>query len=123
MLVREFMTNEGEKRRLEKAYVREVAIPGIAVAMQDQFHGEGFFSITTTPLGANLCLLDENQEDILQEMMEGSSKWLEERFKNVRRWSPREVDQEKLVWVKEAGIPRHAWTNRFLSSSLNLWKL
>lgn len=66
--------------------------------MQDQFHGKGFFSLSVIPLGANLYLLEDDEEGTLKEMVEGGSRWLEQRFKEVRRWKHREVDMSESFW-------------------------
>lgn len=81
--------------------------------MQDQFHDEGIFGISITPLGASLCLLEELQEGSLENLLEGGSKWLEEHLKNIRRWTPSEIDHERLIWLKDMGILVHAWKRIF----------
>lgn len=81
MVVREYVSEEEDRRRLEKVFVREVVIPGTETFMQDQFHSEGFLGITVTPLRSSLCLLEESQEEgVLEELMEGNNKWLEGRI-------------------------------------------
>lgn len=48
--------------RFEKAFVGVVETPSITYNIQDMLYKEGFFGIQVTPLGANLCLLEENME-------------------------------------------------------------
>lgn len=36
-------------------------------------------------------------------------------FDEIRSWSSREIDNERLVWLRCYGIPAHAWTVEFFS--------
>lgn len=48
--------------RFSKAYVGVVKTPGMTYNLQDIFDMEGYFSIKVTPLGANLCLLEDRED-------------------------------------------------------------
>lgn len=48
--------------RFDKAYVERVVNPGSTYNMQSSFEVVGFFSVKVTPIGANLCLLEDNEE-------------------------------------------------------------
>ncbi|XP_058752321.1 F-box protein SKIP19-like [Vicia villosa] len=38
-----------------------------------------------------------------------NEKW----FKEVRKWNPREVDNERMAWVRVFGVPSQAWNHIF----------
>lgn len=52
-----------------KAYIGEVVHPGESYNIQRHFKMEGVFSIKVTPLGANLCLLEDLEEGFLVDML------------------------------------------------------
>lgn len=68
--VLEFQSDSGVRDRLAKSYVGDVKTPGLTFNMQKQFFVEGFFAVIVIPLGPNLCLLKEQHEGVLKEMME-----------------------------------------------------
>lgn len=69
-----FTSEEGEKTRLSKAFVGEVLNPGSSYNVQTQSEVEGIFSIKVTPMGANLCLLEDVEDDFISELIsEGST--------------------------------------------------
>ncbi|XP_058740938.1 uncharacterized protein LOC131613268 [Vicia villosa] len=113
--VLEFTPDNDILNSLSKAYVGEVGDPASTLNMQAQFYAEGFFSIKCTSIGANLCLLEDENEGVLKEMVEGGSAWLGQWFKEVRAWSPREVDKERVAWVRVFGVPCQAWTYSFFN--------
>lgn len=56
-------------KRFKKAYVRKVLIPCSSYNMQRNFHPEGYFALKVTPLEANICLLEENEDDELEALL------------------------------------------------------
>lgn len=46
----------------KKAYVGVVEKAGSTYNIQEAFNIEGFFGIKITPLGANLCLMEEESD-------------------------------------------------------------
>ncbi|PNX88595.1 hypothetical protein L195_g044701, partial [Trifolium pratense] len=102
-------------RILRSAFVGVVTHPGLSYNIQDEFHRQGYFGVKITPLGANLVLLEDQEEGEVKALMEDARGWLEQWFKEIRPWSPREVDNERLVWLRVYGIPTHAWNNNFFS--------
>lgn len=64
-------------------------------------------------MGSNLVLLESLEEGAL---LEDAPDWLGIWFKEVRKWSPGEIDNERLTWVRCYGIPVHAWNNDFFRS-------
>lgn len=51
--------------------------PEMSYNIQTSFEVEGYFSIKVTPLGANLCLLEDLEEGAIKDLIkEGRSWWL-----------------------------------------------
>ncbi|KAI5438061.1 hypothetical protein KIW84_023976 [Lathyrus oleraceus] len=71
--------------RFEKAFVGVVEKLGSTYNMQDALYAEGYFWIKATPLGTNLCLLEENDD----------------------------IDNEKLMCISCYGLPCHVWCHKF----------
>ncbi|MCH84931.1 DUF4283 domain protein [Trifolium medium] len=76
---------------------------------------QGYFGVKITPLGANLVLLEEQEEGEIKALMEDAGGWLEQWFKEIRSWSTGDVDNERLVWLRVYGIPVHAWNDNFFT--------
>ncbi|XP_045802504.1 uncharacterized protein LOC123896113 [Trifolium pratense] len=102
-------------RMLSSAFVGVVPHPGLSYNIQEEFHRQGYFGVKITPLGANLVLLEDQEEGEVKALMEDARGWLEQWFKEIRPWSPREVDNERLVWLRVYGVPIHAWNDKFFS--------
>ncbi|PNX65689.1 hypothetical protein L195_g062723, partial [Trifolium pratense] len=79
--------------------------------IQDEFHRQGYFGVKITPLGANLVLLEEQEEGEVRALMEDAKSWLDQWFRDIRPWSTREVDKSRLVWLRIYGVPIHAWND------------
>ncbi|MCH82646.1 hypothetical protein A2U01_0003457, partial [Trifolium medium] len=47
--------------------------------------------------------------------MEDAWGWLQQWFKEIRPWSTREIDTDRLVWLRVYGIPVHAWNDIFFA--------
>ncbi|CAL0314035.1 unnamed protein product [Lupinus luteus] len=76
---------------------------------------EGFLAIKVIPLGVNLILFEEdNQEEFVEMMNLAKERWGGV-FVSLRRWSPEDVSIERLAWFKLYGIPAHAWNVLFFS--------
>lgn len=71
--------------RFERAYVGVVGNSGTTYNIQESFILEGYSKIKATPLGANLCLLEENEPGELEFLVKESKEWLEQWFKEVHR--------------------------------------
>ena len=66
--------------RFKKAFVGKVLSPGMTYNIQNIFHAQGYFAIKVTPMGANLCLLEEQEEGELKALTEDANEWLEQWF-------------------------------------------
>lgn len=110
-----FEVEEEIVQKLNKAFVGQVSRPRITYSIQDEFHKEGYFTIKATPLGANRVLLEAEDEGEIPALINDASEWLLNWFDEIRPWSPREIDNERLVWVRCYGVPAHAWSIKFFS--------
>lgn len=104
--------------RFSKAFVGFVENPGTTYDLQEIFNREGFFSIYITPLGANLCLLEDRVDGTISTLLAEDGDWIKRWFKVIRPWSPSDVDDCRISWVKCFGIPCHAWLPHVFSSIL-----
>lgn len=59
--------------RFQKAYVGVVKNPGMTYNMHEYFNMEGYVGVKVTPLGTNLCLLEEREEGKLKVIPEEAS--------------------------------------------------
>ncbi|XP_058749783.1 uncharacterized protein LOC131622758 [Vicia villosa] len=93
-----FVSKVEDKERLRKAYVGVVLNPGSAYNIQTHFEVEGVFSIKVSPLGSNLCLLEETETGFIRELIGEGQTWWKQWFKEVRPWEETGVDPERVVW-------------------------
>lgn len=66
---------EVEMNRFSKAWVGVVKKPGLAYGVNQSLLEEGIFSVTATPLGTNLCLLEEKIEGDLELLLKDAGEW------------------------------------------------
>lgn len=83
--------------------------PGMTYNMQKALHTEGFFRIKATPLGANLFLLEELEEGEIRALVKGEPEWVGKWFLDIHLWTPTDVDNESLTWMRCFGLPCHVW--------------
>lgn len=65
-------------------------------------------------MGAILPLLEGEDDGEIPALISDAPEWLHTWFNEVRCWSLKEVDRERLVWVQCTGVPVHAWSKDFL---------
>jgi hypothetical protein len=121
---RVLMSFEAEKEvvdRFKKAFVGEVIQPGMSYNIQNAFHRQGYFGVKITPLGANLTLLEGQEEGEVQALLDDAKGWLDQWFKDIRPWSPKEIDRDRIIWLRVFGIPPHAWNDLFFTQLVKPW--
>ncbi|XP_058741851.1 uncharacterized protein LOC131614255 [Vicia villosa] len=104
-----FVSNEANKTKLSKAFVGVVQVLGYAYNIQTHFKLEGVFSIKATPLGANLCLLEEMEDGYICELISEGNTWWTQWFKEVRSLNASDVNLERVLWIRIYGVPCRAW--------------
>lgn len=63
------------KSRRKKDYIGEVMFSGESYNVQTHLEIEGFFLVKVSPLGANLYLLEEMEEGVIEELLNDPSTW------------------------------------------------
>ncbi|PNX71430.1 hypothetical protein L195_g027309, partial [Trifolium pratense] len=116
-----FEAEKDDMERLKKAFVGEVDQPGMSYNIQNAFHRQGYFGVKVTPLGANLALLEGQEDGEVEALMEDAKDWLKQWFRDIRPWSPTEVDPVRIVWLRVYGIPAHAWNDLFFTQVTKPW--
>lgn len=110
---RYFNLAESEVKRYENAYIGVVEKPGMSYNIKEEFIQQWYFSVRATALGSNLVLLENLEEGEMEALIEGAQDWLATWFSYVRKWCPKDVDNECLTWVSYYGTPVHAWNEDF----------
>lgn len=62
--------------RFKKAFVGVLEKAGSTYNIQEAFNIEGFFGNKITPLGANLCLMEEETKRALKSLIEEEKEWI-----------------------------------------------
>lgn len=73
------------------------------------------YEVKITPLGANLVLMEAEDDEEIPALIKGAKDWLSNWFKEIRPWDSSVVDSERLVWIRILGVPPHAWNEEFFS--------
>ncbi|MCH88317.1 RNA recognition motif, partial [Trifolium medium] len=118
------LSYEAEKEdllRLNKSFIGEVVQPGMTYNIQDTFHSQGYFGVKVTPLGSNLTLLEGQEDGEVEALMKEAKSWMDQWFKDIRHWSPKEIDRERIVWLRLYGVPAHAWNDLFFAQVTKPW--
>ncbi|CAI8603877.1 unnamed protein product [Vicia faba] len=55
--------------RLKKSYMEKVVNPSMAYNIQNCFEIEGYFQIKVTSIGDNLCLLEEVEDGVINDLI------------------------------------------------------
>lgn len=98
---------------MEKAFTGKVVIPGSAYNIQTNFEMEGVFAVRITPLGANLCLLEELEDGYLSYLIGERNVWWKQWFSDIHPWKASNVDDSRITWFRFYGIPCHPWCSNF----------
>ncbi|XP_058733452.1 uncharacterized protein LOC131605070 [Vicia villosa] len=117
----EYNMEEEDLERFQKAFVGVVEVPGDTYNLQERFTKEGYFGVKVTPMGANLCLLEENEEGMIKDIIEEAREWIQQWFSEIRPWRANDVDNERATWLRVYGLPCHAWKDKvfeFLATSV-----
>jgi hypothetical protein len=118
------LSYEAEPKDLErfsKAFVGVAATPGTTYNIQNAFHSQGYFGVKITPLGSNLALLEGQEDGEVEALLEDAKDWLDQWFTEVRPWIPKDIDLERIVWLRIFGIPAHAWNDEFFARISKPW--
>ncbi|XP_058776191.1 uncharacterized protein LOC131650502 [Vicia villosa] len=108
-----YKSKEEIRERLNKAYVGKVIVSGSAYNIQTHFEMEGFFAIKVSPMGGNLCLLEEMEDGYIEDLIGEGETWWRTWFSEIKKWEEDRVDDSRVAWIRIYGIPPHAWNDGF----------
>ncbi|XP_058724741.1 uncharacterized protein LOC131596144 [Vicia villosa] len=111
-----YQTSLEEKNMFCKAKMGVAAAPGLAFGVKQGLIEEGIFTVKATPLGPNLCLLEEVVAEDLDMFLAEGGEWIKRWFKEVREWKPSDVECARAVWISAYGIPCHVRNKRFIDT-------
>jgi hypothetical protein len=57
----------------------------------------------------------------VQALRDDAKGWMEQWFKDIRPWSPKEIDITRVAWLRVYGIPPHTWNDLFFSQLVKPW--
>lgn len=114
-----FTSKKEDRARFNKAMIGIVRKTGQAYGVNQSLIEEGIFSITATPLGRNLCLMEENVKGDLEALLQDVGDWKDTWFKEVRRWRKTDVECSRATWLSIYGIPCYVRNTRFLETLLS----
>lgn len=80
---------------------------------QKKLHMEGLFGVRATPFGANLVLLETYELKNVGDYISGNVNQAQEWFNEIKPWEPKDVDRERLIWIKCYDVLCHAWSEDF----------
>lgn len=101
------VSNLENRQRFEKAYIGRVTILGTAYNIQTRFEMEGLFTIRVISMGGNVCLFEEMKVGFIEDLIGEDELWWKEWFVEIKRWSDRELDDTRVVWIIIFGIQAH----------------
>jgi hypothetical protein len=107
--------------RYRKAFTGVALEPGLTYNIQNAFHSQGYFGVKVTPLGSNLALLEGHEEGEVEALLTDAKDWLDQWFKEIHPWSPKDIDLERIVWLRIFGVPAHAWNDAFFIQVARPW--
>ena len=99
---KEDKTNDWNKNRgwvntEEKTFVGVVEKSGTTYDIQEALHVEGYFRIKSTPMGVNLCLLEEIDEGEVSALVKEDKALVSQWFSDIHPWSSEDIDNERLI--------------------------
>ncbi|XP_058732931.1 uncharacterized protein LOC131604513 [Vicia villosa] len=112
---------EERRKRFAKAFVGKVCIPDSAFNIQTHLEMEGVFAIRVSPLGGNLCLLEENEEGFIEDLINECEGWWRSWFSEIKKWEEGMVEDSRDMWIRIYGIPALVWHSDFFVALAELW--
>lgn len=71
--------------------------------------------IRVTPIGPNMCILEDLVKGEVETFVEEKRSWWERWFHSLNSWKTGDVDMERMVWLRITGIPCYVWGLSFFS--------
>ncbi|XP_058732902.1 uncharacterized protein LOC131604483 [Vicia villosa] len=116
-----YKSEEEDKKRFQKAFIGRVLMPGSAYNLQSYMEMEGIFAVRVTPLGGDVCLLEDREEGFIEDLIAEGETWWKSWFSDIKRWEEGMVAESRDVWLRIYGIPVHAWKSSFFVALAEVW--
>jgi hypothetical protein len=66
-------------------------------------------------------LLEDQEEGEVQDLINDAIIWLDQWFKEIPPWNPKDVDVDRVAWLRIFGIPIHVWNDEFFIQVSKPW--
>lgn len=80
-------------------------LPCSAYGVRNNLIEEGIFSIQATPLGPNICRLEEPVDGDLDLILNDGGDWKNKWFREVKKWDPSDVECSRASRISIFEIP------------------
>lgn len=70
-------------------------------------------------MGDNLLLIQGNEEKEVGKFIEENKEWWDANFDQIKPWSPTEIAQYKITWVRCRGMPFSLWSKSCFSKVID----
>ncbi|GLU13970.1 hypothetical protein SLE2022_305700 [Rubroshorea leprosula] len=107
----EFTPTQEELKWLEGSMVAILKSLSLINDIQRRIDVEGGL-ITVSPIGGRRVLLTEKETGYLIEFMNLNKELFDLWFEDIKPWDKEVQERSRLVWLRIAGIPLKAWTDR-----------
>lgn len=77
------------------------------MCIKKKFQLEHYLSVTLTPMGGNMVLINALEGGNLEETVFVKRKDFSRWFTDIRPWEPLMVARERSIWLKILGMPAH----------------
>lgn len=114
-----FTSSVEDMDRFYRALVGVMKNPGLAYGVAQSLIKEGIFTITATPIGPNLCLMEESVEGYMDLLFKDTSLWKDVWFKEIRKWKSSDVECYRATRISLYGIPFFVRNSRFIDVLLS----
>ncbi|XP_058755462.1 uncharacterized protein LOC131628653 [Vicia villosa] len=105
---------EEDLERFRKAFTGFTSKPGMSYNLQEIFNARGHIDVKITPLGANMCLVEDLKEGVISSLLKKAESWMKQWFREIHPWKPSDIDYERIAWLRCYGIPCQVWNEDFL---------
>lgn len=104
---------EEEMVWLRKCYIGQVHNPDADFLLQNKLLEDGLSSIRVTLMSGDLVLIKVANGEDFSELVKEVEDLFENWFKDLRPWTPTEVEKEHYAWIRCQGVPLQVWNGEF----------
>jgi hypothetical protein len=81
---------------------------------------EGLYALSVTPMGGKKVIIEVEKRLDFNSYVQNVDGILSSWFESFHSWNPKEVAEERMVWVRCQGLPFQAWDDDFIVSLNNM---